>query len=313
MIQWFKDHSSRFTGQLLFDEPLSKHTYYRIGGPASIYATPQSPHDVEWLAQGIAHTQIPYFVLGLGSNLLISDLGFSGLIIRAGRLNLGIELVEETESRDLIVRTGGSVAISTFLRKAAHQGWAGLELLSGVPGSMAGAVSMNAGTHLGEAKDCVVRVEAFSLDSEHQGARMAFSGEQLKFSYRRNHFLPKNTVIYSVDWRLRRSTPESVKHIIDENLVRRKASQPVEYPSCGSVFKNPRESGFRAWEVIAKLGLRGHRIGNAQFSEKHPNFIVNLGGAQAIDVKALIDLAKARALELLGVTLEEEVIYVGSF
>ncbi|MGK5081954.1 UDP-N-acetylmuramate dehydrogenase [Bdellovibrionota bacterium FG-1] len=306
MQNWFRAGAHGFSGSLLFDEPLSRHTYYRIGGPALIYAAPKSEADLQWLFRGIRETGVSHFVLGAGSNLLVADEGFSGLIIRAGRLNLQIEELPSSGR----IRIGGSVAVSALLRRAAAEGWGGLELLTGIPGTMGGVIAMNAGTHLGEAKDRVRRVEAFVLGGGSL-ERVVCEGEQLRFEYRRNLFLPEGSLVWSVDWEVSKDDPAAVKARIDETLARRKTSQPIELPSCGSVFKNPRASGLRAWEVIERLGLRGHQIGGAQFSEKHPNFIVNLGGATAADVGALIELAKSRARAELGVEIEEEVLRVG--
>ena len=305
--QWFKDHAARLTGQLSFDEPLSKHTYYRIGGPASVFAVPRSLQDLQWLSEGIRATGIPVFVLGSGSNLLVSDEGFAGLVVRAGRLDLGIDPIGASGDlgQPLRIRTGGSVAVSTLLRRAAHDGWAGLELLTGIPGSIGGVVTMNAGTHLGEAKDRLRRVEAFDLL---QSSTRVFDSTEFKYEYRKNHFLPQGSIVMSAEWEVRLEEPALVKARIDETLLRRKTTQPLDYPSCGSVFKNPHSHGLSAWQVVDRLGLRGHRIGGAQFAQKHSNFIVNLGDASASDVKALIALAKERALKELGVLLEEEVM-----
>jgi UDP-N-acetylmuramate dehydrogenase len=312
--QWFVENKEKFSGQLSFDEPLSKHTYYRIGGPARIFAVPKTREDLQLLSEGIRVTQVPVFVLGLGSNILVSDHGFDGLVIRASRLNLEIQLVEAPSLSDTLrIRTGGSVAISTFLRRAATEGWGGLEMLTGIPGSVGGVVAMNAGTHLGEAKDVLRRVEAVSLDKSATGNELlVFGPESLKFEYRRNLFLPRHAGVWAAEGEVRRAEPAQVKAAVDETLARRKATQPIDYPSCGSVFKNPRAHGMNAWQVIDRLGLRGHRMGGAQFSEKHSNFIVNLGGARAADVKTLIELARSRALEELGIALEEEVMYLGA-
>jgi UDP-N-acetylmuramate dehydrogenase len=135
----------------------------------------------------------------------------------------------------------------------------------------------------------------------------------MAFDYRRNLFLPREHVVTGVTWRIDREEPMEVRKRIDETLERRKSTQPVDFPSCGSVFKNPRSAGLRAWEVVDKLGLRGHRIGGAQFAPKHSNFIINLGSARAEDVRGLIELAKRRARAELGVELEEEVKYLGVF
>ena len=305
---WFRENANGFSGQILFNEPLAKHTYYRIGGPAEVYAVPKSQADVQWLAGGIQETQCRYFVLGQGSNLLASDQGFSGLIVRANRLNLELE-ARESEAGTLRVRTGASVVISSLLRRAAQEGWAGFEFLTGIPGAIGGAVFMNAGTHLGEVQSRIRRVEVLSLKEPLQKVSV-YEGETLRFQYRKNLFLPPGSLVWAAEWEVSSGAPLEVKTKIDETLARRKATQPIDYPSCGSVFKNPKSSGYSAWQVVDQLGLRGHRIGDAQFAEKHSNFIINLGTATAADVKALIHLAKTRAENELNIHLEEEVIYL---
>jgi UDP-N-acetylmuramate dehydrogenase len=258
--------------------------------------------------------------LGSGSNLLVSDEGYDGVVVRATRVDIEITAVSDGPQADTSavpnaamgqssrVRTGGGVAVSSLLRRAAQEGWGGLELLTGIPGSIGGVVTMNAGTHLGEACDRLQRIEIFELGT---GQRRAFARDEFKYEYRKNRFLPAGSVVLSAEWEVTREDPAAVKARIDETLARRKAKQPIDYPSCGSVFKNPRASGKSAWQVVDQLGLRGHRVGGAQFAEKHSNFIINLGGAAAADVRALIALAKSRASKELGIELEEEVMYVG--
>ena len=309
--QWFWNQTTQFKGDLLFDEPLARHTYYHAGGPARVFSTPKNLEDLKILIQGIQVTSIPYFILGVGTNLLASDTGFDGLVIKTGKLNL--ETVLLNSGSEMVLRTGTSVAVSSVLRRASQEGWGGLEFLTGIPGSIGGVVSMNAGTHLGEVKDHLVSVQGFSLLENPMKNPIIYGKEQFKFEYRKNLFIPEGCLIYSADWAIRKTDPLIVKKIIDENLARRKSTQPIDYPSCGSVFKNPKKSGQHAWQVIDQLWLRGHTIGGAQFSEKHCNFIINLGNATATDIKALIDLAKSRAEKELGITLEEEVKFLGKF
>lgn len=298
---WLKSHS--FQGELRWDEPLSKHTYYRIGGAAQLLAIPTCLEDLKTLADAIEESSVPWHLLGLGSNILASDAGFDGIVIKISRLNL-----EVREEGDMLY-CGSSVANSSLLRQASERGWGGLELLVGIPGSIGGAVAMNAGTHLGETESILSEIEIFDLRAAHLGLQKIKRSE-LQMSYRKNASLSPSMIVYSATLKIRKDDPAQVASILKENLDRRKRTQPVEYPSCGSVFKNPLEQGYRSWEVIEKLGLRGHRVGDAQFSEKHPNFIINLGKAKASDVATLINLAKTRAQAELGVTLEEEVKYL---
>lgn len=300
--KWCEENGSRFEGQLTFGENLAKHTYYRIGGPARIFCIPKSVADLDWIRECVSHSKVDAFILGLGSNILVADGGYDGLVIKTSRIDISITLQGDR------LRVGSGVAVSSLLRRAAQEGWSGFEMLTGVPGSIGGVITMNAGTHLGEARDRIRKVETFNLST---GVLRVIEGADLQFEYRKNHFLTRDEVITHTEWEVTLSEPAQVKAVIDETLARRKASQPTEYPSCGSVFKNPRDHGIHAWQVIEKLQLRGHRIGNAQISEKHPNFIVNLGGALASDVRALIDLVKSRAKAELGIEMHEEVKFLG--
>jgi UDP-N-acetylmuramate dehydrogenase len=299
---------AQFAGEFRELEPLAKHTYYRIGGPARALFLPKTTEDLIFLARWIQEKAVPFQILGLGSNYLVSDQGYEGVVIKLTRINLGIE----SQSTNGLT-TGASVAVSTLLRKAALEGWGGLEFLAGIPGSIGGVIAMNAGTHLGEAKDRVKSVSAVQIFGEKAGELIEYTGTALQFEYRKNLFLPQGAVVTHCVWNIEPTAPSSVKQSIDETLARRKASQPVDFPSCGSVFKNPRAFQKHAWQVIDQVGLRGHRIGDAQISEKHSNFIVNLGAASAQDVRALIDLAKRKVLDELGIPLEEEVKFLGQF
>ncbi len=311
VLDWFRKNSAQFSGQIFLDEPLSKYTYYRIGGPADILAIPKNEEDLHWLAQGMSATGVSGFILGQGSNLLVSDRGFQGLVIRTGKLFLDLEICPGGEG-EVGLKTGGSLPLSTLLKRASLEGWSGLEFFAGIPGTVGGAVRMNAGTHLGEVAHALEKVEVRVLDEGSLNwKRLEFLEDQLQFQYRKNLFLPKLCIVKSAEWKIQKTNPAEVKKAIDQVLARRKASQPVDYPSCGSIFKNPKASGFLAWQVIDRLGLRGYRMGNAQFSEKHSNFIINLGKAKATEVLGLIELAKSRAQEELGLTLEEEVITLG--
>jgi len=300
-LSCFEKHA-HFSGTLLFNEPLHRHTYYRIGGPASILAFPKDINDIHWLSRNIQKSQAPFFVLGQGSNVLASDSGFPGIVIRMNQVPPSVE-----EHRDFI-STQASLSLTHFLRKSSQKGWGGLEFLAGIPGSVGGAIAMNAGTHLGATQTKLRQVEVLSLTDPDQ--RWIFTKKDLNFEYRRNLFLPKNGLIWSAQWEIDREDPKTIEKKLSLLFERRKKNQPTQLLSCGSVFKNP--PGKYAWEIMDALGLRGYRIGNAQFSEKHSNFILNLKNAQAKEVRALIVLAKQRAKTQLGITLEEEVMYLGA-
>jgi UDP-N-acetylmuramate dehydrogenase len=292
--------------QIFENEALSRHTYYRIGGPARYLAMPTSWSDLVLLSDQIRKLGLPWMVMGAGTNLLVSDEGFNGFVIKCSQLDTRVELIE-----DGILSIGASVPVSSLLRNCASKGWGGLEFLAGIPGQMGGVVAMNGGTHIGEIKDRLLAVSVFSFDSS--DPLLEFTRDQIKMSYRANHFLPKGSVIYSLQLTMRPTDPQTVKSQIDSILKRRKETQPLEAPSCGSVFKNPKDQGLQAWQVIDQLGLRGHRIGNAQISTKHSNWILNLGQAKAKDVSDLIELVELRAKRELGIEMKPEVIRIGRF
>jgi UDP-N-acetylmuramate dehydrogenase len=306
---WWKSRGTAFSGEMKWDEALARYSYYQIGGLATLFLTPKTEDDLELIAECVGTTGIKYFFLGAGSNILISDKGFNGIVIRLGKVNTEIRRLGDPGAEINLIQAGGSAMISSFLRRASQDGWGGLEFLAGIPGTIGGAVKMNAGTHLGETRDRLRKVTVAMLTSPLSWN--VYEGEALKFEYRKNLFLPEEAIVWSTVWEM---TPEEslvVKSRIDQTLTRRKQTQPVDSPSCGSVFKNPRGTELGAWQVVDKLGLRGHRIGGAQISEKHPNFIINAGAARAIDVRDLIALVKTRAQKELGIALQEEVIWVG--
>jgi len=305
-FSWFESHSSGFSGELKWNEPLSRHTYYRIGGPAALMVVPKSLEDFNWIADGLTATGLPHCFFGMGSNYLVSDLGYPGVLIKTTKVSQGIEQLTPTR-----LKVGSGVAISSLLRRCAQEGWGGLEFLTGVPGSVGGAVVMNAGTHLGESSGRLRKVVA--LDLSQSAKALTYSGDSLVYDYRKNHFLRPGQWVWETEWEITPQEPMLVKALIDTTLARRKQSQPVDYPSCGSVFKNPKSAGLHAWQVMDQLGMRGQRQGDAQVSEKHSNFFINLGQARAQDVKYLIEEAKRRAKFELGITLEEEVKFLGDF
>ncbi len=291
---------SSFKGEVLHNEPLKRHCYYRIGGPAKLLLTPRSIEDLAKIAQIKAHLQCPIVFLGKGSNILFSDEGFEGLVVKTSKID------EIFKIHGDVLEVGASVPISVLLKKCSEQGWGGLEFLTGVPGSVGGVVVMNAGTHLGETASRLLNVESCLIGSDGRLVHHVWKSDELRYSYRTNHFLRPDEIVLKVKWKVDLRSPIEVQKLIQDTLKRRKETQPIDYPSCGSVFMNP-APGQHAWQIIEKLGLRGHRIGDAQFSDKHCNFIINHGNARAADVRELIRLAKSRAKSELGIELHEEV------
>lgn len=281
----------------LQNEVLAKHTTYRIGGPARFLALPESVEHLRVLGEHLRKTGEAYAVLGNGSNVLVPDEGFPGWIIKTTALPSFLEFLPGDR-----VRVGAGVNNSRVLRACADEGLSGLEYLAGVPGTIGGAVWMNAGTAEGWVEQNLESVEAFSFSR----GETKYLGEQLKYSYREQHFLGDNEIVLAATFKMKRGDPEAIKKSLGDSLKKRKAAQPIEMPSCGSVFRNP--TGTSAWKCIERVGLKGFAIGGACFSPKHSNFIVNEGGAKMQDVLDLIELAKQRVKEKLGVELKEEVV-----
>ncbi len=282
----------------LLEEPLARHGYWRIGGPAEALV---EVGRLDQLAAVLA-LGAPVTLLGNGSNSLIPDEGLRGVVIKLGGVFKQSEIVEE--AGEPVVLAGAGLLNAVLLRRIDVAGLGGLAPLAGVPGTVGGAVRMNAGTVLGEIGAAVARVHLL-LSS---GEVAILPAEALGFSYRHAH-LPPGALITRVDLRLRREGLEAERAAIAHHLGRRKATQPLELPSCGSVFKNP--PGDYAGRLIESVGLRGHAIGGARISERHCNFIVNEGGARAEEVVALIALARQRVWEATGVRLEPEVHVLG--
>ncbi|MBC7387329.1 MAG: UDP-N-acetylmuramate dehydrogenase [Cryobacterium sp.] len=297
-----------FQGEIFYEEPLSKHTSFKIGAAAAAVVFPKNLADLGILRDFTLKHHAPLFILGLGSNILAPDSRFPYLVMKTTKLSSGAN--KPAELLNGVIRTDASLSVAAFLRTAASSGWDGFDFLSGIPGTLGGVVAMNGGTHLGETSDRLLSVQTFSFALN--GGLREYTADALKMSYRKNHFLGPAEIVVSATWKYEAGDPAAIREKLDLLFRRRKETQPLDYPSCGSVFKNPRDSGLRAWEVIEKLGLRGHRIGGAQFAEKHPNWILNLGSARAVDVVGLIELAKRRARDELGIEIQEEVKILSS-
>lgn len=304
--EWWASHAGSFLGQALVEESLQRHTFYRIGGPAELMLLPAHRDDLDLVWRVLRETGAPLTLLGAGSNCLVSDQGIRGVVIKTSRLNPDFTV----DARSGVLRAGCSVAVMGLLRKLAEQGWGGLEFLSGIPGTIGGAVRMNAGTHLGQTQDALLCFESMDLGSQELSeAWRTQTSDEAGMKYRSNPGLRPNEVCYSTEWKIRPGDPVEIRKSLEEVLQRRKSTQPLDKPSCGSVFKNP--PGLQAWQVVDRLGLRGHRIGGAEISQVHSNWILNSDHACAQDVYGLIQLIRARAKTELGIELEPEVQFLG--
>lgn len=289
-----------FDGEVLVSEPMGKHTTYRIGGLASFYVRVDSLGCLAQLVEACRRQGMPYFVAGRGSNLLVSDDGYEGVVITLGRDFRNHEVRDESPT----IVAGAGVLLSAVVQEALRNSLAGMEFAVGTPGSLGGALRMNAGS----ADDWIgSRVRSVtSLTPE--GKLVKRMGTEVSWGYRSTSF-PAGEAILECELALKEGDPFFIQGKMEGNLARRKKSQPLGLPSCGSVFRNP--EGESAARLIDQARLKGTQVGGAQISTKHANFIVNTGGAKASDVVALIDLARTKVGEDYGIELTPEVRFLG--
>ena len=284
-------------------EPLARHTSFRIGGPAELLVLPETPDELTLALQSAAAHGVGVTLLGGGSNVLVGDGGIRGMVVQLGR---GFSRVDWTARADgASVRAGASVQLGRLARAAVARGLAGLEFAEGIPGTVGGALFMNAGAYGGDLAAVVEAVEGIDPAAGPQ----VFAGRALVFRYRRTE-LPAGFVVTTVRFALRQEDEATLRRRLEAVRGRRVAAQPPGQ-SAGSVFKNP--PGDHAGRLIESAGLKGIRAGRARISRRHANFIVNEGGASACDVQALIELAQRVVWERERVWLEPEVRLVGSW
>ena len=286
-------------GTVLTEEPMSRHTSFQIGGPAEIFVQPATGDEVRQAICLAKEEQIPFFVVGNGSNLLVSDDGFRGMIVQIGR-NL-----QEISVEDNVIYAQAGALLSRVSKTALEHGLTGMEFAAGIPGSLGGAVAMNAGAYGGEMKDILTDVEVLTPDGEIK----TLSLEELDLSYRHSCIFEKDYIVLSVHLQLEQGDKTVIRNRMDELARARREKQPLEYPSAGSTFKRP--EGYFAGALIQDAGLKGYTVGGAQVSEKHSGFVVNRGGATAEEVLFLIKQVQKKVKSRFGVTMEPEVRMVG--
>ena len=281
--------------------PMAPLTTFRIGGPAALYLEPQGEEDLDAAARAVTQTGIRFIVIGKGSNLLVSDDGFDGLVIRLGR---GYRWASRDGDR---LSAGGSMPLPALAGEALHHGLTGLEFGIAIPATVGGAVRMNAGAHEGSMSDVVERIDVFELES---GSPRRVSSQEAGFGYRRSELSP-DAVVVAMTVVLAPGSPGEIRGRMEAARVWRRETQPLAEPNCGSVFKNP--DGDHAARLIEAAGGRGKRVGRASVSSKHANFIVAEAGTRADDVLALMRTLRALDEASSGVLLETEVHLVGEF
>lgn len=285
--------------QILTRVPMKEHTSFRVGGEAAMLVLPSSIQEVAGVKKVLNVAHVPHVIIGNGTNLIVSDKGYSGVILKLA-VNFSKILVND---HIIIAQAGASLAA------VSHAAWenalTGLEFASGIPGTTGGAVAMNAGAYGGEMKDVVV--ETMSLNDA--GDIVTLCGNEHAFGYRKSRFQEKDLIVLEIKMSLAKGEPDSIREKMQALNARRREKQPLNLPSAGSVFKRP--EGYYAGKLIQDAGLQGWRIGGAQVSDKHCGFIVNTGNATASDIIALIQYVKDRVFQNSGVMLEEEVKILG--
>ncbi len=296
----YKQELQQFFGEnCLLAEPMYKHTTYRAGGPAEVYVYPQTHEEWEFVLKLARTQQIPLRVVGLGSNILVSDKGVGGIICSTRKMN---RILVEGDS----IKAQAGAPLDKVCELACQAGLAGMEKLSGIPGSVGGGVFMNAGAYGQETAECLEYFDIIDLE----GRPATLTKEDVKFSYRKAEGLPP-CIILSAGFRLSPGNFTQLlaaRHTVQHNRV---TKQPLEFPSAGSVFKRP--AGDYASRLIDEAGLRGLTVGGAQVSTKHAGFIVNINHATATDIKKLMDLVHQKVYDKFGVDLELEQILWGPF
>ena len=283
------------------EEAMSQHTTFKIGGPADYFLMPDKGEDVGRVIKICKEKEIPYFILGNGSNLLVGDGGYRGAVIQIYR-NMSSVTVEGNE----ITAQAGAL-LSGVAAAAKNASLTGFEFAGGIPGTIGGAVVMNAGAYGGEMKDVLTEVTVMNAE----GDIFTLPTEELELGYRTSIIKTAGYIVLEAKIRLKEGDPEVIRETMKDLTIRRTTKQPLEYPSAGSTFKRP--EGYFAGKLIMDSGLAGYQVGGAQVSEKHCGFVINAGDATARDVRTLMDNVRDIVYKKYGVTLEPEVKFLGEF
>jgi UDP-N-acetylmuramate dehydrogenase len=286
--------------QLLRKESMKRHTSFHIGGPVDLMILPEKTKQIQDALMILRENDVPFMIMGNGTNLLVRDKGIRGAVIK-----LATDRFSHAEVKGETIRAQSGILLSALSGLALHSSLTGLEFASGIPGSLGGAVAMNAGAYGGEMKDVVQKISIL----DENGKQTVLQGEQMALGYRTSIVQNSRKIILETFLSLKKGDYEESRKMIRDLTKRRQEKQPLSYPSAGSTFQRP--VGYYAGKLIQDAGLRGLRAGDAQISELHSGFIINLGNATARDVLELIDQVKKRVREQSGVELQPEVRIVG--
>lgn len=286
-------------GDILFKEPMSGHTSFRVGGPADYFVQPASREEIRGAIMAAKEEKVPFFVIGNGSNLLVSDRGWRGMILQVGKN------YQEITVDDNIITARSGATLARVAKEALDHSLTGMEFAAGIPGSVGGAVTMNAGAYDGEIRNILLDAEVMTSEGEF----ITIPAADLDLSYRHSCVFEKDYLVLSARFLLAPGDPGQIRSRMDELARARKEKQPLEYPSAGSTFKRPK--GYFAGKLIQDAGLKGYTVGGAQVSEKHSGFVINRGGATAEEIAFLIAQVQKKVEQQFGVRMEPEVRFVG--
>lgn len=293
--------------KIKIDEPMSMYTTFKIGGKADFLVSPGTIDEVVAVVSLCKSKEFPYYIIGNGSNLLVGDKGYRGVIIHISTQlsHVRIEKLESSDSYKVVAESG--IMLSKLSHEIAINELTGFEFAAGIPGSLGGAITMNAGAYGGEMKDCVIGATVI----DETGNVIKLNKEQLNFGYRMSVIQKRGLIVLEVTFEFIKGNKEAILNTINDLNARRKDKQPLEYPSAGSTFKRP--EGYFAGKLIMDSGLRGFRIGDIMVSMKHCGFVINVGQGTAADVKKLIAHIDNTVYEKYGIHLEPEVRLIGEF
>lgn len=301
MNQNFIDELYKIVGELniRFEESMAKHTTFQIGGPAQFFVTPNTTEEIGQVLQLCKAQRVPVFVLGRGSNLLVSDAGMEGVVLQI------YDNYSDYSINGKQIKAQAGVMLSKLGYAAKEESLTGFEFAAGIPGTLGGAIMMNAGAYGGEMKDIITAVQLMDED----GNLLEKSCEEMEFSYRHSILTEQKLIVLGATITLEKGDKKAIEARMKELASARRTKQPLEFPSAGSTFKRP--EGYFAGKLIMDAGLRGYQVGGAQISEKHCGFVINKGDATAADVLQLVEDVKTKVYEKFQVDLEPEVKLVG--
>lgn len=284
--------------EIMIDENMSNHIYFKVGGKADILLTPKKIEQLSETIKICKENNIPYYIIGNGSNLLVKDGGIRGVVIKLTELN-------RIQSKGNFIKAEAGVLLKDVSDRAIENSLTGFEFASGIPGSVGGAVYMNAGAYDGEIKNVILDAEVLDAD----GNIVVLNRDELELGYRTSKVMKENYIVLSAIFQLELGEKENIQARVDELTRKREEKQPLEYPSAGSTFKRP--EGYFAGKLIQDAGLKGYSVGGAAVSEKHSGFVINKGGATAKDILDLIAHIQKEVFKQFGVELHPEVRILG--